>query len=434
MKNKDTASKIFSLVSQNGGSAGSCAFSQNEDKEISVRNGVLESSTVNRERGLHLTVWFGQKVATVSGNDFSENGIERLVHRACTMARANQEDPFALLAEKSLWPNNIPELVSRLDLCDSRDLTLAEMKDFALSMEKAGLSVSGVSNSNSARVQQEKSSFALYTTEGFEGSYEETSYGAMVGVIAGDGDTMSSWSEGDSVRHFSLLRAPIEMGRIAGEMAVAFQGASSMESGAMPVVFDRYVSSTLLGSLANAVNGGLVFKKASFLKDKMGQQIFPTDINVVIDPFIPKLFGSEPFDGEGVAGARIELISKGVLTSWLTGLRSAAKLGIVPTGSSGNMYMENGKVSRDELIASIDRGLLVMEFLGQGVNIATGDYSRGVSGFLIEKGKITRPIHEVTVAGNLSDMFAKIIHANDSVIGRFDAPTLRINGMMVAGK
>lgn len=435
MKDKDTALQIFSLVSKLGGTAASCSFSEGENKDISVHNGEVETSNVNRSRGLQLSVWFGQKAASVSGIGNYEDEIRTLVERACAMAKVNQENPYALLSEKSLWPTNIPELVSRLEMADAYNPTLDDMRDFALAMEKAGLSVPGVSATRGARMQRVRELVSLYTTAGFEGEFESTSYGAGVDCIAGTEENMQGWSEGDSVSHFSLLRSPEEMGRLAGETAAALLGASPVSSSRMPIVFDRHVSGSILGHFLRAINGELVHQNSSFLnRETVGSRIFPFGINIVSDPLIPKLTGSFPFDGEGIAGKRLDVVKWGVLQRFVTNLRSAAKLGIVPTGSTGNLHMENGKVSRDEIIAGIDRGFLVMEFMGKGVSIATGDYSRGASGFLIENGKITRPVNGVTIAGNLRDMFAAIVPANDMELGRFNAPTLRIDGMMVAGK
>lgn len=435
MKNKDTALQIFALVSKLGGTAASCSFSEGENKDISVRNGEVETSNVNRSQGIQISVWFGKKAASVSGVGRSEDEIRILVERVCAMAKVNQENPFALLSEKSLWPINILELASRLDMADSYNPTLDEMRDFALSMEKAGLLVPGVSTTRGAEVQRVRELVSLYTTAGFEGEFESTSYGAGVGCIAGIEENMRGWSESDSVSHFSLLRPPEEMGCLAGETAVALVGASPLSSSHMPVIFDRYVSGSILSHFSRAINGELVHQNSSFLnRGALGSRIFPYGVQIVSDPLIPKLTGSFPFDREGIAGKRLDFVKWGVLQRFTTNLQSGAKLGVIPTGSTGNLHMKNGNVSREELIAGIDRGFLVMEFMGKGVNIATGDYSRGASGFLIENGKITRPVNGVTIAGNLRDMFAKIVPANDMVLGRFNAPTLRIDGMMIAGK
>lgn len=435
MKNKDTALQIFALVSKLGGTGASCSFSEGENKDISVRNGEVETSNVNRSQGVQISVWFGKKVASVSGVGRSKDEIRTLAERACAMAKVNQENPFALLSEKSLWPENIPELVSRLEMADSYNPTLNDMRDFALSMEKAGLSVPGVSATRGAEMQRGREFVSFYTTEGFEGGFESTSYSAGVDCIAGTEENMQGWSEGDSVTHFSLLRSPQEIGRLAGEIAVTLLGSSPIPSSQTPVVFDRYVSGSMLGHFAKAISGELIHQKSTFLnRESLGSRIFSPGVQIVSNPLIPKLSGSFPFNSEGIAGQRIDFVKEGILQEFITNLQSGAKLGVTPTGSTGNLHMENGKVSRDEIIAGIDRGLLVMEFMGTGVNIATGDYSRGASGFLIENGKITRPVNGVTIAGNLRDMFATVVPANDMELGRWNAPTLRIDGMMVAGK
>ncbi|MBI2120165.1 MAG: TldD/PmbA family protein [Parcubacteria group bacterium] len=432
---KNTAVKIFSLVSGLGGTAASVSFSRTENKDLSVRNGEVENQNINRSRGIDIAVWFGNKVAAVSGVGQSDAEIIRLAERACAMAKASQADPFALLAQESLWPKNISELAAELELYDDRDLSLAEMKQFALSLEMASMSVPGVSRSDGAGVQQTKRFHAFYTTEGFEGAFESASYGADAACIAGTGENMQMWREGDIVRHFALLRDPEELGRLAGETAASFLGAENIPSETLPVVFSHYVSSSILGHLKQAINGELIHQESSFFnREKIGGRIFSPGINIVSNPLLPKLTGSFPFDGEGIAGKKLDIVRDGVLQSFLTDLRSAAKLGTEPTGQTGNLHMENGALSREELIADIPRGFLVMEFLGQGPNISTGDYSRGARGFLIENGKITRPVDGVTVAGNLTDMFTHITPASDMLLGLFNTPTLRIDGMTVAGK
>jgi PmbA protein len=410
-------------------------FFQDESKEVSVRNGEVETSNKNSDTGVQISVWFDKKVATVSGPCRSLGEVLALASRACEMARFNQEDPFALLSEKHLWPENIPDIVAKLLLRDGFGIRLGEMKEFAMTMENAGLAVPGVSASGGAEVGVSKNSFSLFTSEGFEGSYESTSYGAGVKCIAGSEEDMQSWSETHNARHFSLLRDPGEMGRLSGETAVSFLGASSIPTREMPVVFDRYVSGSIPSHLVQAIAGENIHQGRSFLgRQSIGAEIFSPCVSIVSDPLIPRLLGSHPFDSEGIAGIRRELVSGGVLKSFVANLRSAAKLDITPTGSIGNLYMENGNVSREALIAGIDRGFLVMEFLGQGPNITTGDYSRGALGFLIENGKLARPITEVTIAGNLKDMWKRLVPANDMELGRWNTPTLRINGMTVAGK
>jgi PmbA protein len=265
-------------------------------------------------------------------------------------------------------------------------------------------------------------------------------------VLAGEGTAMERDYDFASAVYAADLRNPEDIGRTAGERAVRRLGARKMKSARVPIVFDSRVSGGLLRSLAGAINGASIARGTSFLKDKMGERIFADGVTVIDDPHRRRGLRSKPFDAEGLPNGRIAVIDAGRLTTWMLDLASARKLGLKPTGhaargtasppapSSTNLYMENGKVSRGDMIEAIGEGFLVTEMIGMGVSIVTGDYSRGASGFWIEKGEIAYPVSEITIAGNLKDMFRNLTPADDLEFRTgTDAPTVRIDGMTVAG-
>jgi PmbA protein len=265
-------------------------------------------------------------------------------------------------------------------------------------------------------------------------------------VLAGGSDGMERDYDYSSAVYAADLRSPEDIGRSAGERTVKRLGARKMPTGKLPVVFDPRVSGGLLGHLAGAINGASIARGGSFLKDKMGQQVLPKGFTVIDDPHRQRGLRSKPCDGEGLANQRRAFIEDGVLTSWVLDLRSARQLGLESTGHASrgtggppspsitNFYLEPGKLSRQELIADIKQGFYVVELIGMGVNGVTGDYSRGAAGYWIENGEITFPVNEMTVAGNLKDMFLNLIAADDLVFRTgVDAPTLRIEGMTLAG-
>ena len=256
-------------------------------------------------------------------------------------------------------------------------------------------------------------------------------------MIAGEGKgNMCMWGEGDYRCHPGDLLDPKEIGTLAGKTAVKFLGAKPIATGKMTVVFSKHVSGQILGAFGSAIDGNTVFLGGSCLCESLGKQIFPPNMSIVCDPNIPGLSGSVPFDHDGVASKRVEFVKDGVLQTFEMDLESAKKLGGVSTGTAGagNFYMENGGLSHDKLIADIEYGFYVMDFMGHGPDIATGDFSSAAKGFLIENGKITAPVQGVTVAGNLLDIWKNLVRANDMELGRYNTPTLRVDDLTVSGE
>jgi len=434
---KKIAHDIFSLVKQEGGTAARFIFHDTDMREVSVRDGGIEKKDSGRRVSFTITVWIGERVASVSGNDISLSSLHVLVKQACDIARMSEPDPYAILAPRSMWPLNCDSVLKQLNLCDTSFVpTMNDLMKWALEIDSENNTRSGISTSCAGVCYGKGTSFTI-TTEGFELSSAATSFSAFADCVAKQDTDMSSGSFGDSVRHFSDLLPFKEIGKTAGDLSLQLIGAKPIPTGSMPIVLSRMVSDSLLGHFANAITGENVFKKRSFLKESLNKRIFSPGVAIIDDPLIPRLLSSFVADRECTARQKITFVKDGVLTGFATNMKSAAKLACPSTGHAdgfGNLYMENGEVTPEKLISGIERGVYVISFIGHGPNIVTGDYSRGVRGFLIENGKITRPVQGITVAGNLSDMFLNLSVANDLDIGRYNAPTLRIDGMTIAGE
>jgi len=406
------------------------------------RLGEIEKLERSEGYDLGLRVLIGRRQAIVSSNDRTASALDALVERAVAMARVVPEDEFCGIADPSEIARSWPEL----DMVDPDEPATSVLIDRAARAEASARAVEGVTNSNGAEASWSYSRVALAASNGFAGGYAGSGHGVSVSVIAGSGDGMEGEYDYSSAVYGADLEDADAVGRRAGEKAIRRIGARKMPTAKVPVVYDPRVASGLVGHLAGAITGPSIARKTSFLKEKLGQQIFPASIDIIDDPHRPRGFRSKPFDGEGIANQRRALIENGVLTTWLLDLRSARQLGLKTTGhasrgtsgppgpSTTNLYMAAGKVSPKDLIGDIKSGLYVTSVMGQGVNGVTGDYSRGASGFWIENGEIAFPVNEITVAGNLIEMFRNMSAADDLVFrSGTNAPTIRIDGMTVAG-
>jgi PmbA protein len=410
---------------------------------INVRLGELEDVGRSEGEEMGLRVFVGQRSASVSSSDLSADALTGLVERAVAMAREAPEDPHAGLApEEMLFRGELLPLESD----DGADPSPAELKQRALISEEAARTISGVTNSEGASAGAGRSVVALATSTGFCRGYTSSHYSGAASVIAGEGVAMQRDYASHSVRHLADLDAPEEIGRLAGERAVRRLNPAKLPSGTMPIVFDPRVGGGLVGHLIGAMSGPAVARRTSFLLGREEEQLFGEAITIIDDPHRVRGLRSRPFDGEGVATRRRALVERGRLAGWLLNTASARQLGLQPNGhatrgiggapgvGATNVHLEPGAVSPAELIAEIAQGLYVTEMIGQGVNPVTGDYSRGASGFLIERGEITRPVAEITIAGNLLAMYRTLSAANDLEHRRaVNVPTLRVEGMTVAG-
>ena len=410
---------------------------------VEVRDGAVEESERAESDDLGLRVLVGRRQAVVSTNDLSADGIGALAERAVAMARAAPEDKFAGLADPSQLAHDFPDL----DLLDPELPSVEALEKAAREAEAAGLAVKGVAKSGGASASAGIGGMVLVTSHGFRGNYLGSRHGLSMTAIAGHGTAMERDYDYTSALHATDLEAPEKIGRSAAERAVQRLNPRKVTTRKVPVVFDPRVANSLVGHLAGAVNGASVARKTSFLRDKMGEKLFADGIRIVDDPLRKRGLRSHPFDGEGVAGKKLALIDDGTLRSWLLDCATARELGLVTTGhaqrgassvpspGASNLHMEAGALSAEELIADIADGFYVTDLIGMGVNMVTGDYSRGASGFWIENGKRTYAVSEVTIAGHLLDMFRNLTPANDLEF-RYgvNAPTLRLEGLTVAGQ
>lgn len=408
----------------------------------SQRLGKFEGLERAEHYDLGLRVFVDKKQAIVSSNDRSAQALDALVDRALAMCKAVPEDPFCGLAT----PREIAKEWPELDSFDPGEPSVETLVARAAAAEETALAVKGVTNSGGAGASWGRSRVALVASNGFAGTYQGSSHGVSVSVMAGEGSGMERDYDFSSAVYGADLTDPTVIGRNAGERAVRRLGARKVPTCRVPIVLDPRVSRSLLGHLVGAVNGIAIARGTSFLKDKLGQQILPKGVTIIDDPHRPRGLRSKPFDGESLPNTRRALIDGGILTTWLLDLRSARQLRLKSTGHAArgtssppgpaptNLWIEPGVVTPAELIGDIQQGFYVTELMGSGVNGVTGDYSRGASGFWIDGGEIAHPVSEVTIAGNLKDMFLNLTVASDLEFKTgMDAPTIRIDGMTLAG-
>ena len=412
---------------------------------ISVRNGELEDIDNSEGSDVGLRVMIGKRQACVSSSDLSPDALKRLAERAVAMARLAPEDPYCGLAPEDRLSDRRD--AEGLELFDARELQPSDLKDRALAVEAAALNVAGVRQAEGAAASFAWSAVQLLTSHGFSGGYSTSRHGLSVSALAEKDGSMERDFDHDSKRWFEDLKDPAEIGRDAGERAVSRLGSASMPSGAIPVLFDRRVSGSLISALTGAINGNAVSRGVSFLKDDLGSLLFPENITILEDPFRPRGLSSRPFDGEGVATSAFKIIENGRLNEWLLNTSAARQLGLETNGhgsrglsnppgiSTSNVALMAGSETPDALMKQAGKGLLVMEMFGPSLNPTTGDYSVGVSGFAIENGERTTPVSEVTIAGNLRNVFASLIAASD-LVHDYDtnAPTILVEGLTVAGR
>ena len=438
----DFLSSLVKKAEKYGADAADAVLIESMSLEVSYRLGKREDLERSESKDLGLRIFKGQKQAIVSSTDITASSLDELLERGLSMAAAMPDDPYCGLADTDHLSKNHPDL----DLNEDHEPAPEALYDLAAKAEEAALAVDGVSNSENAGAGWNRNRIALVTSSGFTGSYATSSHSIFASVIAGEGTAMERDYDFSSARHTADLDAPEKIGTKAGEQAVKRLKPRKVESRQVPVLFDPRVSRSILGHFSSAIGGTSVARGTSFLKDSLDTAVFKPDIVIVDDPHRPRGLASKPFDGEGVTNRKWLLVDQGVLTTWVLDSASARQLELQTTGhasrgTSGppspnttNLYMQPGDQSPEELIGGIDDGLYVTELIGFGVNGVTGDYSRGGAGFWIEKGELAYPVSELTIAGNLRDMFLETTPAND-LIFRYgsNAPTLRIDGLMVAG-
>ncbi|MBO9443515.1 TldD/PmbA family protein [Phaeobacter italicus] len=428
-----------------GADAADAMAAEGSSLSIEVRQGALEHAERSEGIDLGLRVFIGQRQATVSASDTRAETIEAMAERAVAMAKEAPEDPYAGLAAAEQLATDWD--LDALELFDpAEEPAPAMLQADALAAEAAGLAIEGVTQVQSAAAGYGSHAVHLAATNGFSGGYKRSSRSISCTAIAGTGTGMERDYDGDSRTFQSDLRSAADIGQQAGERAIARLNARRPKTGSYPVLFDERVSSSLVGHLLAAVNGGSIARGSSWLKDAMGEQILPDTLSVLEDPYRPRMAGSRPFDGEGLPTQRRAIIKDGILTGWTLDLASARKLGLsstgnaargigsVPSPSQWNIALTQGHQSREQLLADMGTGLLVTSMIGSTINPNTGDYSRGAAGFWVENGEIAYPVNECTIAGNLRDMLRSIVPANDarSHLSRV-VPSLLVEGMTLAG-
>ncbi len=434
---------VIAAAKKAGADAADAVIVGESSLSVSWRLGALEDIGRSESIDLGLRVFVGQSPANVSSSDLSPKALEALVERAVAMARLAPPDVYAGLADPALLMKGaLPDL----DLADTSEPSPEQLKALAAEAEDAARAVPGVTNSEGAGAGAGGAMVGLATSAGFRGAYRSTSVSVSASVLAGGEGAMERDYAYHSVRHLADLEPSAVIGKEAGERAVKRLGAIKISSATLPVIFEPRLSGGMVGHFLGAINGSGIARKSSFLQDYMGKQVFAPGIQILEEPHRLRGQRSRSFDGEGLPTHARTLVEDGRLTTWLLDSSSAKQLGLVSTGhaargvggppspSASNVHLAPGSMTPAEMIKSIKRGIYVTELIGSGVNGVTGDYSRGAAGFLIENGEITHAVSEITIAGNLIDMFARLVPANDLVF-RYgvNAPTLMIDAMAIAG-
>ena len=427
-----------------GASAAEAVFAERAALSVGVRLGALEEVEREESRDLGVRVFVGARQASVSGSDVSREGRTQLVERVMAMARLAAEDPWAGLAPADrLARGPAPDL----DLFDPAEPGPEALEEQARTAEASALAIAGVTNSGGGSTSWSSSAWRMVSSEGFRGAYRATASSLSAQAIAGEGAAMEQAGEGRATRWAADLPAPDQIGAEAGRRAVASLGARKIASTTAPVIFENRLASSLIGPLIGAISGPSVARGVSFLKDKLGSRIFAGDITIADDPHLARGLGSSPFDDEGVVNQAMDIVSGGVLTTWLLNASSARQLGLATTGHAArglagppgvgvsNLTLSLGDKDLAGLMRDAGSGLLVTSMFGPSLNSNTGDWSVGCSGHWFERGEIAYPVTEITVAGNLIDIYARLVSANDLEIRRsVNAPSILVDALSIAGK
>lgn len=434
------AGELIDRAVQAGADAADAVVVRGRSSSVSVRLGKVEGTEASESDDFSLRVFVGRRVASVSANPGFD--LKVLAERAVAMAKASPEDPYATLAGEADLAKDWPDL----ELFDPTEVSADQLTEAALAAEAAALAVPGITNSGGSGASAGMGGLVLATSHGFSGAYSASRFGRSVSVIAGEGTKMERDYDFDSSLYFADLRDAEAIGREAAARAVRRLNPRQVPTAKnVTVVYDPRVARGIAGHIAGAINGAAVARKTSFLRDRMGQQVLKAGLSVTDDPLIVRGSSSRPFDGEGVRGQRLTMIEDGVLRHWFLSASTANELGLKTNGrgvrggtavnpASTNLALEPGDIAPEDLIRSVGTGFYVTELIGQGVNMVTGEYSRGASGYWIENGELTFAVSEVTIASNLVDMFLRITPASD-IDRSFGtaAPTLAIEGMTLAG-
>ncbi len=441
----DLTEALLAAAKKAGADAADAIATDGRSLSIDVRNGALEHAERAEGVEIGLRVLIGQKQACVAASDISADTIAEVATRAVAMAELAPEDPHIGLADPSQIAKDWS--VDALDLVDpGEDPAPADLQTAAAEAEAVALNTPGISQSETAAASFSRTRMHLAASNGFSGGYARTSHGLFCVAITGEGTGMERDYAGESRIYRSDVPSPQEIGALAAERTLARAGSRKPPTGTFPVLYDERIASGLIGHLLQAANGASVARGGSWLRDKLGEQVLPDGLDIVEDPHRARVSGSKPFDAEGLATTKRNIVENGVLMGWTLDLASARKLGMSSTASAArgpsgppspsltNIALTQGDRSRNDLLAEMGTGLLVTSLIGSTINPTTGDYSRGASGFWVENGEITYPVNECTIAGNLHDMLRSILPANDARqhLSRV-VPSLLVEGMTIAG-
>ncbi len=432
----DVARRSLEVAKSRGASGAEVEVSAAVGQAVTVRHGEVETVEYNRDKGMGITVYFGQRRGNASTSDLSPEAVERTVEAACAIARHTSEDVAAGLPDEQRLYRGVPP---DLDLFHPWGLTVEESIEIARRTEAAALAVDRrISNSEGATVSAHDSDFVLANSRGFAGGFANSKSSVSCSVVAEDASGMQRDYWYTTHRDPARLEDCERVGRTAGERTVRRLGGRRLATAEAPVLFDSNIASSLLGSFVSAASGSSLYRRSSFLLDRLGTRVFAPGVEILEDPHLRGEMASAYFDAEGVATAPRRVVGDGVLLGWFLSTYSARKLGLETTGNAGgnhNLIVTPGPLDLEGLMARMGRGFLVTELMGQGVNPVTGDYSRGASGFWVEGGSIQYPVEEVTIAGNLLDMFAGIAAVGSDAVmrGSKHCGSILIERMTIAG-
>ncbi|OON60559.1 metalloprotease PmbA [Massilia sp. KIM] len=436
---KQLARDVLAIARKQGATDASVEISEGSGLSVSVRKGNIETIEQNKDKGLGVTVYYGQRRGNANTSDFSPSSLRATVEAAWNIARFTAEDDCAGLPDAELLETKPRDL----RLFYPWQISTEEAVELAKRCENAAFEVDPrISNSEGASVYVQQSHFVGANSRGFIGGYPFSRHTISVAPIAGKGNQMQRDDWYSSSRDPSQLAQPEAIGRYAAERALARLNARKLDTRTCPVLFEAPLAAGLIGAFVQAVSGGSLYRKSSFLLDTLGKQVFPDHIQVIEDPHLIGAVGSAPFDEEGVKTVRRKVVKDGVLQGYFLSSYSARKLGMQTTGNAGgshNLQFVSTKTKRGDdfegMLRKMGTGLLVTELMGQGVNYVTGDYSRGASGYWVENGVIQYPVEEITIAGNMREMFQQIVAVGADVLARGNKSvgSILIEKMVVAG-
>ncbi len=441
----DLSQRLLAQAKAAGADAADVLAVRGSSLSVDVRNGALEQAERSEATDIGLRVFVGQRVANVSSSDVRDQSLAIMAERAVAMAREAPEDPYVGLADPDQLATDRD--ADRLELFDpSPEPSPAALEDDARDAEAAALAVDGITQVSAASAGYGTQDVYLAASNGFSGGYTRSSRSVSCVAIAGTGTAMERDYDGDQRIFQSDLRSPADIGTTAAQRALERMSPRKPKTGAYPVLFDERISSSLIGHLLSAINGVSIARRSSWALDLLGEEVLPKGLSLIEDPTRVRVSGSRPFDAEGLATRKRNLVENGVLTGWTLDLASARKLGMDPTANAArstsggpsptvwNVGLTQGDRSRDALIKAMGTGLVVTSMIGSTINPNTGDYSRGAAGFWVENGAVAYPVSGVTIAGNLRDMLKKMTPANDARpwLSRV-VPSLLVEGLTLAG-